>query len=123
MGFFGHPSEHPDATTVEIAGKDVPFLLTKQAFEVAVEEGVDLSKLDTELDDETVEGAIDSLEQLVILLYIGVIEFREAGHETPSMEDINRVVTPTNADRIANEVMKRYRGLTDEEIEAVMGKG
>lgn len=116
--FYDDPSEHPDAIVLEIAGKEVDWLLNKSAFEQAQDEGIDLQEFD-EVEEDDIQGNLDAL---ATLLYIGTIPFREAGEETPSLEDLDRAITPTVAAQVGPEVMAQFQGLTDEEIEDVMGK-
>jgi len=114
--FYDDPADHPDAVTLNIAGKEVPFLLNKQAFERAGEEGVDLASF-SDVDEEDVQG---NLEALAALLYIGTLPFE--GRDTPSMKDLDVVLTPRIASEVAPQAMAQFQGLADEEIEDVAGK-
>jgi len=118
MSFFGDPGDHPDALVLEIAGREFGWLLNKKAFEIAQDEGIDLQAF-SEVEEDDVQG---NLEALAALIYIGTIPFREAGEETPGLEDLDDVITPRVASQVGPEVMSLFQGLTDEEIEATMGK-
>jgi hypothetical protein len=117
MSFFlDDPSEHPDALEFEINGKSFDWLLTKSAFEKAEDEGIDLQEFD-EVDETDV---VSSMESLITLLYIGTLPFED--RETPDLEDFDDVLTPRVAAEIGPKIMARYQGLTDEEVEDLMGK-
>lgn len=119
MSFFDDPHAHPDSITIEIGGKEVPWLLNKSAIETAKEEdGIDLQELE-QIDEENLEEALDGL---AALFYIGTIPFRENGDDVPTLEDFDDVITPRTAHRVAPRLMAHYQGLTDEEIEETVGK-
>ena len=119
MSFFlDDPADHPDAITLEIAGKEVPWLLNKSAFEAAADEGIDFDKFQ-DLDDTDVQGNLDAL---AAVLYIGTIPFRQAGEEMPSRDEFDNVLTPRVAAKVGPQVMAQFQGLTDEQIEEVMGE-
>ena len=114
--FYDDPADHPDALVLEIAGRDVHWLLNKTAFERASEEGIDLGQFD-EVEEEDVLG---NLEALAALLYIGTLPFED--RETPSLEDLGQVITPRTAAEVGPEVMAQFEGLSDEQVEAAVGK-
>jgi hypothetical protein len=112
--FYDDLTEHPDCIQLEIAGKEVNWLLTKQAFDKAQEEGIDLTDFD-DVEEEDVRG---NLEALATLLYIGTLPFEDG----PSKEDFDLVMTPRTAAEVGPKVMAQFQGLADEEVEAVVGK-
>lgn len=119
MSFFPEdPADHPDSLVLEIAGKEVGWLLNKSAFETAEEEGIDFNDLQT-VDEEDVGANLDALAKL---LYVGTIPFRESGRDTPSLEDLDNVITPRVAAEVGPRIMGQYQGLTDEEVEEALGK-
>jgi len=119
MSFFlDDPADHPDAITLEIAGKEVPWLLNKMAFEEAAEEGIDFGQFQ-DLDDDDVQGNLDAL---AALLYVGTIPFRMAGEDMPRLHDFDMILTPRVASQVGPQVMAQFQGLTDEQIEEVMGE-
>jgi hypothetical protein len=115
MSFFGDPTDHPDCLDLEIAGKEVPFLLTKSALEDAKEKGIDLAGF-RDLDEGDVLGNLDAL---ATLLFVGTLPFEQ---EMPTKEDFDQVLTPSVAAEVGPRVMAQFEGLTDEEVEAVVGK-
>jgi hypothetical protein len=116
MGFFGDASDHPDTLTLDIAGKEVPWLLNKQAFEAAQEEGIHLADFG-DVDEDDVQGNLDALAHL---LYIGTLPFED--QDTPTLEDFDAVLTPRVASEVGPKIMAQFQGLTDEEVEAAVGK-
>jgi len=112
--FYDDPSEHPDAIVLEIAGKEVDWLLNKSAFEQAQDEGIDLQEFD-EVEEDDIQGNLDAL---ATLLYIGTLPFEDG----PELEDFDDVITPRVAAEVGPRVMAQFEGLTDEQIEDVMGK-
>ena len=118
MGYFyDDPSEHPDAITLEIAGKEVPWLLTKEALSKASDEGIDFTEFES-ISEDDVEGNLNALESLI---YAGTLPFGEET-ETPTREEIGSVITPRIAAEVAPQVMAQFQGLADEEIDAAVGK-
>jgi hypothetical protein len=118
MGYFyDDPSDHPDALTLEIAGKEVPWLLNKSALSEAASEGIDFSEFE-ELAEDDVEGNLDALE---CLIYAGTLPFN-GDVDTPTRDEIAGVITPRIAADVAPQVMRQFEGITDEEIEAAVGK-
>lgn len=115
MGFFGDPTDHPDYLELEIAGKSVPFLLTKAAIEEGKTEGVDLQEFQA-LEEEDVSGNLDALSSLI---WMGTLPFDQ---ETPTKEEVDAVMTPRVAAQVGPKVMGRFEGLSDEELEDVVGK-
>jgi hypothetical protein len=118
MGFFyDDPSEHPDALELDIAGKTVPWLLSKKAFEEAEEkEGVDFVSLE-EIDEGDLVGNLEALAQVV---WAGTLPFEDA--ETPTLEELERAITPKTASRIGPDVLAQYEGIVDEQVEQAVGK-
>lgn len=112
MAFFDDLREHPDCLELEIAGQEVPFLLTKAALSEAKDEGIDLADF-RGLEEDDVHGNLDALSTL---LWIGTLPFNG---ETPSKEDFDQVLTPRVAAEVGPQVMSQFQGITDEEIEEV----
>lgn len=112
MAFFDDLREHPDTLILEVAGKDVPFLLTKAALSEAKDEGVDLADF-RGLEEDDVHGNLDALSTL---LWIGTLPFEE---DTPTKEDFDAVLTPRVAAQVGPQVMAQFEGIADEEIEEV----
>jgi hypothetical protein len=115
MGFFYDDlTEHPDALVLEIAGKEVNWLLNKQAFEEADSEGVNLQQFD-DVEEDDVQGNLDALAALI---YIGTLPFDKG----PELEELDEVITPRVAGEVGPKVMAQFQGLTDEQVEAAVGK-
>jgi len=115
MGYFyDNPSDHPDALTLEIAGKEVDWLLNKRAMELAAEEGIDLQDFE-DVDEGDMQGNLDAL---AALLYIGTLPFDDG----PDLDEFDSVITPRVATQVGPQVMAQFEGLTDEQVEEVVGK-
>lgn len=115
MSFFlDDPTDHPDTLELEIAGKRIFWLLNKEAFEQAEEEGIDFAAFQS-LEDDDVTGNLDAL---AALLYVGTIPF---GAEI-TRQDFDDVLTPRLASELGPRVMAQFEGLEDEEVEAAVGK-
>jgi hypothetical protein len=112
--FYDDLSDHPDCIEIEIAGKNIDWLLSKSAFETAEENGVDLTEFD-EVEEDDVQGNLDALSTL---LYIGTLPFDDG----PEKEDFDEVITPRVAAEVGPKVMKQFQGLADEQIEEAVGK-
>jgi len=115
MAFFDDLTEHPDYIDLEVAGKEVPFLLTKAAIEEAKEKGVDIQAFQ-DLKEEDVEGNLDALSSLI---WMGTLPFDQG---TPSKEELDAVITPRVAAQVGPRVMAQFEGLSDEELDDVVGK-
>ena len=119
MGYFYDDlTDHPDALVLDVAGKEVDWLLNKRAFELGAEEDIDFAEFE-DLAEDDVQGSLDALSAL---LYVGTLPFADEGQETPTREDFDQVITPRTAAEIGPQVMKQFQGLTDEEIDAAVGK-
>lgn len=117
MGFFD-PREHPDKITFEIGGKEVPWLISKEALELASNEGIEPEDLEASTED-AIDEAMDALARL---LYVGTLPFREAGEKTPELEDFSRVITPRTANRVGPKLKAQFEGIDDEQAKEVMGE-
>jgi len=122
MGYFyDDPHEHPDTHKIEVAGKEVPWLVTKRAIEKGKERGIDLDALE-KLEDEEV-GASDAIDAVVDMLVLGRIPFQEKGHEHPNREDFEEVIAISGVEDLVYKINGALTGLSDEQLEELMGKG
>ena len=115
MGYFlDDEADHPDTLELEIAGKRVFWLLNKEAFDTAEDEGIDFGAFQ-ELEEDDVTGNLDAL---AALLYVGTIPF----DAEISREDFDEILTPRLAQKLGPQVMQQFEGLEDEQIEEAVGK-
>ena len=114
MGYFyDDPHEHPDTVKIEVAGKEVPWLITKKTIELGQDRGIDLDELGALDDDMPVSEA---LEKVVDMLVLGRIVFMEAGHERPNRDDFEQVVGPNSIPSIMGQVNAAFMGVEDGEV-------
>lgn len=115
MGYFlDDEVDHPETMELDIMGKRVFWLLNKDSFDTAEEEGIDLTEFQ-ELEEDDVTGSLDAL---ATLLYVGTIPF----DAEISREDFDEVLTPKLAKTLGPKVMKQFEGLEDEQVEDAVGK-
>jgi hypothetical protein len=114
MGYFyDDPHENPDVVKLDIAGKEVPWLVTKSAIDEGKERGIDFDELGAM--DEEMTGS-EALEHIIDMLMLGRFEFMEADHERPNREDFERAVSPNAIPRILGQINAAFAEAADESI-------
>lgn len=111
--FYDNLSEHPDCLQLEIAGKEINWLLNKKAFEKAKDEGIEISEFD-EVDEDDVIGNLEALSQLI---YVGTLPF----DYDLNLEEIDEVMTPAVMVDLGPKLLAQFQGLTDEQVEEIVG--
>lgn len=114
MGYFyDDPHENPDVVKLDIAGKEVPWLVTKSAIDEGRDRGIDFDELGAL--DEEMSGS-EALDAVIDMLMLGRFAFMEAGHERPNRADFEQAVSPSAIPKILGQINAAFAGSVDEAL-------
>jgi len=111
--FYNDPHEHPDAVNIKVAGKEVPWLITKKAVEMGQERGIDFDELGAL--DEEMTGS-EALDAIIDMLMLGRLAFIKAGHDRPNRTDFEEAIAPNTIPKILGQINAAFAGVEDGEI-------
>lgn len=108
--------DHPDTTTIDVAGQTLPFFLGRKSFALAKEQGVDAGAIISNAEDVDESDVIASIDTFASLLWVGLLVFDDVD---VTQEQLADVLSVRDMQRLQGQITEAFGGA---EEEATAGK-
>jgi len=103
--------DHPDTTTIDVAGQTLPFFLGRKSFARAKEEGIDAGAIMEKAMDMDDADVLANIDAFASLLWVGLLVFDDV---KVSRDELADVLSVRDMQRLQHQITEAF-GSVDEE--------
>ena len=104
--------DHPDTTTITLAGQELPFFLGRKSFAVAKDEGVDAGEILSGAMDADESDVLGNIDAFASLLWVGLLVFSDID---VSRTEIADVLSLKEMQRLQSEITDAFGEVVEDE--------